>query len=415
MSDELEERVRALLRSPGTEPDRPGLLADVHAGARRRRRRRAAVLAAGSVVAVVGVVGVSLGVVLQAQGPGGGPAAGPAHHSGKPAASRSPRPTATATPPGPLPRDAALGTTGLDGTSGGDVWRVSAESCGGSLCARVSRSDRNAWKTLTMIEFPDPASAKHTGVPPVESVSVTRTARDAFAFGRQLWSTHDAGATWHRHMLDGTAEPERVDVTLEGGRVFAMQSKPFRLWESGATEDAWRELRLPASYDFGEDLTAVEGTVGIVTYSPSTGERVLLTSHDGGITWRESKLPCTGEFGPIRTTAKAMFLHCSSNNRPGMDVWRSADGGHWSLMAHVRVATYVDDVVPVDDGTVLVVTGDGGLLVTADAQKPVGLHLAQDETVLFGKFVNRDLGYLVLAPQRMLRTTDGGQTWTQAD
>lgn len=412
MSDELEERVRALLRAPGTEPVRPGLLAEVHAGARRRRRRRAAVLAAGSVAAVLGV---SLGVVLQTQGPGGGAASGPTHPSETPAASRSPRPTAAATAPGPLPRDAALGTTGLDGTAGGDVWRVSAESCGGSLCARLSRSRGNGWETLTVVESPRPASARHTGVPPVESVSVTETGRDAFAFGRQLWSTHDAGATWHRPTLDGTAQRERVDVTLEGGRAFAMQSKPFRLWESGVTQDAWREVRLPASYDFGEDLTAVDGTVGIVTYSPSTAERVLLTSHDGGITWHESKLPCTGEFGPIRTTAKAMFLHCSGNNRPGMDVWRSADGDHWRLLAHVRVATYVDDVVPVDDETVLVVTGDGGLLVTADAEKPVGLHLAQDETVLFGTFVNHDVGYLVLTPQRMLRTTDGGLTWTQVD
>jgi photosystem II stability/assembly factor-like uncharacterized protein len=34
---------------------------------------------------------------------------------------------------------------------------------------------------------------------------------------------------------------------------------------------------------------------------------------------------------------------------------------------------------------------------------------------MFGRFVTARQGYLVLAPQRLLRTTDGGHSWVRAD
>lgn len=409
MNDQLEERLRQVLRTEDSAVDPDRTLSVVYAGAQRRRKRRTVVLAAASVIAVVGLATPIATTVF-------GPDT-PSDISTVPSPEPpAPEPTAAATPDARLPANAVLGTTGVDGTPAGVVWKVSTEGCDGSLCSRVARDDGSGWTTLRVIEFTNRAERSRYDLPPVESVVVAPDGLDAWVFGQQLWSTHDGGATWERQVLDGDNPLERVQVAQEGDLVFALQPAPVRLWVSNRAGDSWRQVELPNGYEFAEGVAAVEGTVAVATTNPSTNERVLVVSRDGGNSWQEATLPCKEEAGPVRTTASAMFLSCPSRGGRGMDVWRSRDAEEWGVLANVEVSTYVDDTIPVDDGTVLVVTGDGGLLVTTTGHERVDLGLGPDDTSLFGSFLSPERGYLLVAPpQRLLGTTDGGHTWARVD
>jgi photosystem II stability/assembly factor-like uncharacterized protein len=95
-------------------------------------------------------------------------------------------------------------------------------------------------------------------------------------------------------------------------------------------------------------------------------------------------------------------------------VRRSWDGETWKPFAGVTHSSYVDDVVPIDDDSVFVVTGGGGLVVTETGQEHVALPLGKDGTSLHGEFVDAEHGYLLVTmPPRLLTTDDGGRTWSQ--
>jgi photosystem II stability/assembly factor-like uncharacterized protein len=312
-----------------------------------------------------------------------------------------------------------IGTTGFDGNGSTPLLRVEALPCGEVFCARVTRAGGPAgWERVADFGFVDPAEGRRHDLPPVELVRVADDPQHAWAFGQQLWSTHDGGRAWVRQQLPGADPRARVAVEPLGDAVFALQDDPVRVWRSAAGADTWTKLRLPADHRFADAFTSVDDTVVLRAVDGRSNDPELLLGDDSGTTWRTVPVPCQGAAAPIRSTGTALLTACAAGPTDGHSapstVWRSPDGADWSVLAGVEHTSVLQDVVAVDDDTALVVTGEGTFLVTSTGQRRVRPTSDSRTSVLDGRFVDPSHGYLLVEdPRRLLATEDGGLTWSQ--
>ena len=417
--DELEDRVRRGLQHPTTSADATEILADVHRGVRNRQQRRLAVGAAG-VLAVLTASGLLTGTTT-------GPDRAADVATGPTATSAPSETSATARPatPGSL-----TGTTGFDATPTGAVFWVSAATCAGSPCSVLHRAEPGVGaETVHTFEYDDPAAARRNELPPVESVRVSDDERDLWVYAgwdsgprgagaEQLWTSHDGGAHWAQQDLGGNPT-DRVLIEPVGDQVFALQSFPVRVWRSPAGSDDWSSVALPEGYSYADQLTSLGSSVVVSAMKDDRRMVLTLTASGGSWHWREVEAPCQGEVGAIRGTGTALLAPCPGDGKfddAQVVVWRSADGVTWKPFAGVHHSSYVDNVFPIDDDSVFVVTGEGGLIVTETGQEQVDLPLGKNDGSLRGEFVDAERGYLlVTSPPRLLATEDGGQTWSPVE
>jgi hypothetical protein len=417
--DELENRLRRGLQHPSMSAEATEILADVHRGVRNRQQRRLAVGAAG-VLAVLTATGVLTGTTT-------GPdrdsdvATSPTSPTSDPSeTSETSATTRPATPAGSL-----TGTTGFDATPTGSVFWVSAETCAGSPCSVLHRAEPGVGsEEVHTFEYDDPAVARKAELPPVESVTVSDDERDLWvhagwdsgprgAGAEQLWTSHDGGAHWAQQDLGGNPT-DRVLIEPVGDQVFALQGFPVRVWRSPAGSDDWSPVALPDGYTYADQLTSLGNSV--VVSAMKADQRMMLTLNAAGGSWHEAEAPCQGEVGAIRRTGTELLAPCpgdgSFSDAP-LVLWRSWDGEMWKPFAGVTHSSYVENVVPIDDDAVFVVTGDGGLVVTEDGQEQVDLPMGRSDGALYGEFADAEHGYLlVTSPPALLATEDGGHTWS---
>jgi hypothetical protein len=416
--DELEERLRRGLQHPSMSADATEILADVHRGVRNRQQRRLAVGAAG-ILAVLTASGLLTGT-------GTGPDSSTDVATGPTTAAPS-RTSATSGPTTPEP-GSLTGTTGFDATPSGALFWVSATTCAGSPCSVLHRADPGAAaETVRTFEYDDPAVARSSELPPVESVRVSDDERDLWVYAgwdsgprgagaEQLWTSHDGGASWTQQDLGGNPT-DRVMIEPVGDQVFALQSFPVRGWRSPAGSDDWTSLALPDGYGYADQLTSLGNSV--VVSAMKDDRRMVLSLNASGGSWHEVEAPCQGEVGVIRSTGTVLMAPCPGDGTfsdAPLVVWRSWDGTMWKPFVGVHHSSYVETITPVDDDTVFVVTGDGGLVVTEKGQDRVELPIGKDDPTLYGEFVDQDHGSLLVAsPPRLVTTEDGGRTWTLID
>ena len=414
--DELENRLRRGLQHPSMSAEATEILADVHRGVRNRQQRRLAVGAAG-VLAVLTATRVLTGT-------GTGPDGSTDLATG-PTAGTSSQPTAGTGLDDRAARS-LVGTAGFDVATSGLFW-LSTSTCGGQPCSVLHRAEPGgAVEVVHTFAFDTPAGANRDELPPVETVRVSDDGRDLWVYpgwnsglsgdGGRLWTSHDGGVQWARQDLGGNPE-DRLEVEPVGDQVFALQSFPFRVWRSPSGSDDWVPVPLPDGYGYADQLTSL-GT-SVVVSAMKDDRRTVLTLNASGGSWHEADYPCQGEVGPIRTTGSVLMAPCpgdgSFSDAP-LVVWRSWDGEMWKPFVGVDHTSYVDNTIPVDDDTVFVVTGKGGLVVTEDGQEQVDLPLGKNDGSLYGEFADAERGYLlVTSPPRLLDTDDGGRTWTLID
>ncbi len=414
--DELEDRVRRALQHPSMSADATDILADVHRGARNRRRRRVAIGVAATVAVLAGSV-----LLVPGAGPSGSPDVA-ASTTPTPTKSPTDQPTSRTDPPDGRPSMLPLGTTGFDAAPSGSLWRVRSTTCDEQACAEILRSsgDGQDEETAGLIEFDDEAEADLYELPPVELIRVGEGEQDLWAFGQQLWSSHDGGASWDRQRLSGDNPLGRVQVEPVGDSVFALQDGgPVRVWRSSASADDWTSVPLPGGVEYADHMTTIGDTLVVTAY---LDDRRVLLLNDGGDTWRQGEPPCQGESGPVRTSGTVLTVPCPAEGNTfdrgaQVIVWRSADGETWTPFAGVRHSSYLDDVFPVDGATVFAVAGDAAACSSRPSgQEQVGLPLGKDDSSLFGRFVSPERGYLLItSPHQLLGTEDGGHTWTRVD
>jgi photosystem II stability/assembly factor-like uncharacterized protein len=246
----LSVRVQPMLPSPGT-------FEAIQSKARRRRRRKAVLSAAGAVAAAAVAVAVIPQVVPGALHAGQQPVAGgPPSVSALPTPSASPpgggTPTASPTPPPPVGAGLAPPAVSVTFVGAYTGWvlgqtmpRAQCDLPKAPDCLLLERTDLAGAKWHLAGAPPTHGPSGATGVSQVRFLDTS----NGWAFGPQLWATHDAGQIWTQiptHGLRVTsleARGQRVFAVLARcsgtGPGFAGHCTRFTVYSSPAGSDQW--------------------------------------------------------------------------------------------------------------------------------------------------------------------------------
>jgi hypothetical protein len=218
-----------------------------------------------------------------------------------------------AAPAGPVPP--GFGAESFTATSPSTWWLLGAAPCSSPPCTSILRTD-NAGRSFV-----------GTPAPRTTSVSELRfaNAADGFAFGGQLWVTHDGGANWHQVRLGGAV----TELATANGFAYALVRYGHkglgRLERSALGSDAWTTLPAAGSAYAGLWAHGPDVLVG-------TGGGKLAISHNAGVSFTAqaapSSLPCDFE----EPTHDVIWAHCATGTESA--TWRSTDAGaHFHALA----------------------------------------------------------------------------------
>jgi photosystem II stability/assembly factor-like uncharacterized protein len=392
----LSVQVRPMLPPPGT-------FERVSGQARRRRIRRAVLSAAGA-LAVVAVAAVVIPKVA-IPAPGAGRQASVAGGShGAPASPRHPVPEASSSPATtPASRPAApppLSVTFVGTATGWVMGQAgTARQCdlpAAPACIVLQRTDtadtgRAGWRTAGAPPTHGPSGP--SGVSQVRFLNLS----DGWAFGPELWATHDGGQSWARI---GTGGLRVTALEARGDRVFAVWARctgtgpgfasrctRFSVYSSGADGDTWAPVPgAPA----GPGLVRAGGAASLVL----TGTTAYLLSPGGilfagpltGAPWQ----PVSGTASPaaapscrpgpaqpggqpsgalLAANASGLVLVCAgppAGGRQRKTVYASADGGQTWQQTGTAPARGTATSLSGSPSSTLVLATSLGIEVSAD-------------------------------------------------
>lgn len=436
----VESRLRVALREAagGIVPAEPQWEAIASRVARRDRRRRRLATTATTLAAlvVVGAVLLSLrrgdeaGSKVRTAGPA---AATVVPTTAVPTTATTPATAPPVTPPTTAPPPA---TTIAPGPVGGPVpagfrpvsvtwislrqgWVIGAAPCASPPCTSLLRTTDGG---ATWAGVPAPRAALSQGG--AVGVSRIRFADESngWAFGPELWATHDGGVTWHA--VDAVPSPT-TSLEASAGRVYAVAGSPAaHVFASDVGRDGWQQVGADEVVAGGAvalhgTTGYVQGTDGVVRglsaggsdrrsapcgTSPASGlaaagsdvvavcvsdaaagssTKTVVVSHDGARTWAPAGTgPRSGQPSGLAATPVAPPIDVLATSGGISSIWRSEDAG----------ATWT---------TVYTDTASGGAgfvdLGFTDATHGVAVE-----------------GGAASATSRLLVTADGGRTWAPA-
>jgi len=262
--------------------------------------------------------------------------------------------------------------------SDSDYWLLGTIPCRAGSCYAILRTT-DGGRSFTRV--PAPGLRAGRGVVPTLRFA---DRRDGFAFvagpGGALYATHDGGTTWRRLALGNV-----LAFATAGGNAYVVTARcslqactGYRFRRSPVSANVWSEAAMPFASDGSAlDLAAHGSSVWLLGTPAGEGRwrsDELARSTDGGRTFVTSPGPCTpglgGDLAP--TSAGVVWAVCPTGMMAA--AWRSTDGGR----------TFARLTTPP--------------LVNSAALAPA----SRDTAVLARNG----------ARSRLLRTTDGGATWT---
>jgi photosystem II stability/assembly factor-like uncharacterized protein len=427
-------------------PPPPGTFDLIKKRARRRKYRRLAVGAGAAAVIVAAAVAVPQMVNLPVlNSPTAAPAANgrsstptpPASGQASAASSSASQIESKAAPP--VPGNFRPSSVTFIGTQTG--WVIGQAGtpghCATQYCTSVARTN-DAGKTWTGV--PAPVTGPADGAAGVSQIRFLNGA-DGWAFGPQLYATHDGGHTWAQEVTNGLRV---TDLETVGGRAFALFASctgtgaafaddcvSYTLYSSPVSADDWTRVG-PATSGLsgGAASMVLTGTRGYLL----APDRMLYSGPvSGRAPWRPvARIPCpvgqpladgqpTGALLAVASTAN-LVLACASSSAPGTQqakqVFTSADGGMtWQNAGAAPSLGLVTSVAATPDGTYVLATGQG-----IDV-RPAGSGAWQAAT-LTGPAPAGGFGYVGMttdaqgialpadpAAGTVWFTFDGGQTW----
>jgi photosystem II stability/assembly factor-like uncharacterized protein len=457
--DPLEDRLRDALRDDAwrLSPD-PDALERIRAGAaaRRRRHRTAATSVVAALVVLVGLGGVSY--VMRDLAPSSQTtAAGGASQATTMEASRgqAPHPDAATQPPTQRQDQAEPSPqrgTGAEGPQQSQTKEATPNDGvdpvppGFSPVSITAASEQNFWVLGQAAGAPDTATVAVTrdggssfsALPPfgakvvrddnrrtgeednqltektVREVRFSADARNGWAYGGALWTTHEGGRAW-KPIRSVPGLVERVEASAGAAYALVRHDGSWTLWRSPVDEDAWKPLNVvlnqPASLAVTRDLVAVTDRV--------QGKAYVVVSADAGATFTQRTTPCEPdlEAGSLSASAKALWLTCPTGTAASVNVSEDA-GATWSQVpsgipaisatASSLGARSPRRAVVAVPGRALILGKDGDAKSTADDAAPVkGLG-----TPTYAGFTSDRVGYILDVDGGLFRTTDGGGTWS---
>jgi photosystem II stability/assembly factor-like uncharacterized protein len=281
---------------------------------------------------------------------------------------------------------ARAGRAGFDpisftAVSDNDYWVLGSVPCRRGRCTSILRTTDNGG-TFVSLPTPPLKVANAAGVQPTLRFA---DRVDGFAFvpgvGGVLYATHDGGATWHRLALGSVLgfATGAGNVYVVSARCSLQRCTRYRFERSPVSADRWRAAAMPFTPNGSiVDLTAHGQGIWLLG-TPVGKERSrsdeLARSTDGGATFVTGRGPCYpdlgGELAP--TSARVVWAVCPTGTLAG--AWRSVDGG--VTFAQLRSPELANSATLAPASREVAVLARGG-------------------------------------PSPLLRTKDGGVTWTRA-
>jgi hypothetical protein len=453
----------------------PGTYERIRRRAHRRKLRRATLSAAGAAI-VIAAAAVAPGIASTLLHPGSG-------RPGRPVAEGTPappsRPAVTGSGSGGVNSESSspvpiLGSSLSTTTSGAPVpanfrpTSVTFIGAIGAVIGQAGTAGRCATKYCTSLAGTSDYGRSWYGVsaplagPPrgARGVSQLRflNLNDGWAFGPQLWVTHDGGASWAQEPTQGMRV---TDLETAGDRAFALFARctgsgadygascsSFALYTSLAGTDQWRPVPGPA----GSGLQLPQAAAGqaaaaslVLTGGPAGGQGYLvapsgelLSGPLTGAAWTvaSTALPCApGAPGPsgqpvgalLAADSNLLALVCTSATNPTSDTQAkvidvSSDGGaHWSragtglpggIAASVAIQAQ-DNLVLLATDAGLYRSGDGGSAWQLAQASPAGAAAGEPGFSYVGMTSLTNGVALPADPglHEVFITTDGGSTW----
>ncbi len=224
-------------------------------------------------------------------------------------------------PSGPVP----AGFSAQSFTAVGDMtwWLLGRAPCSSPPCTSIVRTDDGG---RTFVGTPAPRT---------DQVSDLRFAdtENGFAFGPQLWVTHDASADWHEVQLTGNVS----ELAISDGYAYAIVrpasgSAPGRLMRTPVARDDWTSL--PAAGNAAAGLW-VQGQDVLLESGNATGTaQQLVISHDGGMTFSTHSVPANVNCQFQAPTPPVIWAHCATGTLSGVWRWTGGSAGFVSASSH---------------------------------------------------------------------------------
>jgi photosystem II stability/assembly factor-like uncharacterized protein len=252
-------------------------------------------------------------------------------------------------------------------------------------CSAVMRKTIDGGRQWFPVPAPPATPVTYLDVPTHGGVAQVRFADtvNGWAFGPDLWVTHNGGASWQQLSTHGLMVTSLEAANGRAVAVFAAATT-FQVYTSVVGSDQW--LPVPGAAgpaqgtvtDVGRNpQVAIEGAAAVVSSSgiyvaDGTGGGVLLSGPaDGSAPWQRLPVPCPAyaeSSMPVATAPGRLVLGCGGDAASGQSqkyVYTSADGGQsWQTRAPTPLPFtelprpgFLDDIAVTPAGTI-VASGD---------------------------------------------------------
>ena len=318
--------------------------------------------------------------------------------------------------------------------SSNEGWVLGSVPCGSTRCAAIERT-ADGGRTWSPVPAPKAAVGAAVGLDTGATSGIARlrfaTPSDGWAYGPDLWATHDGGASWTKVSVPGLPLGSPI-VALESARgsvhaVFYDRAQNFRIATSPIGSDAWSVSSLKVAVGAGpvpEIGLVLSGDTGWVLENDRTvvgGARLVAG------TWRTWNPACADVTGPAAIAASS-----------AINLVASCDVGQWSSPTGNHLFVSRDAGVTFAESSSLVPVTLGGGVATPDTSTIVVSGVDASGSVLVGSFNGghswsvvlragalafADLGFTTTTQgvvvtssasgsDRLLMTRDGGHTWS---
>ena len=261
-------------------------------------------------------------------------------------------------------------------------------------------------RSLAVVAFPDPDHAWVAGdIWTNGGTSITGGVIESTANGGTTWKLQTSSGQWSDPTSVAFANT-RCGWMLQSWNVANQPNVLLATTDGGVT---WRSQDLGTQASIFGIACAGAAHAWAVGWAGANGG-VILATRDGGVHWRKQYLTSRGNLNEV---AFADVRHGWAVG-DGVIVATSDGGAHWKLQDRVP-QYYLNDVVCADASHAWAIGNDGSsrgvILATADGGATWEVQYARKGYLLSLAFAGAMHGWAVGLNGTILATTDGGDSW----